>query len=89
VKYNNNDALMEELFAFDPKWQMHYRTIAHAARAASVLPLYAEWLKSADGVRYHRRMANVADATAFVEAEKRIREKELTIANQYAKMASR
>ena len=67
--------LFEELEAFDIKWQMRYATVAKAAQAAKVLPLYADWLRSADGVRYCRLMQGVEDRQAAEAAERRLREK--------------
>jgi hypothetical protein len=64
MEYTNKHDLFWELEAFDPKWQMHYATVAVAARAAKVLPLYADWLKSADGVRYKRTLEGVPDVRA-------------------------
>jgi len=88
VENNYKHDLFWELEAFDPKWQMHYRTLALAARAAGVLNLYGDWLKSPDGVRYSVQMAGVPDTVQMIEDAKRIREKELTLAGLYARLVS-
>lgn len=53
--------LFYDLEAFDPKWQMHYRTIALAARAAGVLGMFSEWLLTQEGRQYREVMRGVPD----------------------------
>jgi hypothetical protein len=77
--YNNKHELFEELEAFDIKWQMHFATIAKAAQAAKVLPLYADWLKSEDGVRYSRQMHGVPDRAAQEAAERQMWDRMQTV----------
>lgn len=55
---------MYELEAFDPKWQLHYKTIALAAKAANVLIMYTDWLTTDDGKRYTSLMRGVPDTLA-------------------------
>lgn len=70
----NTNNLLEELNAFDPKWQVHYKTIAQAARAAKVLPMYSEWLGTEDGKHYQEIMHGVPDTIAQNEEERKVRE---------------
>lgn len=70
---NNN--LFEELDAFDRNWQMHYRTLRDAAKAAKVIPMYQEWLLSEPGTHYRELLRDVPDTLAQNEAERKLRER--------------
>lgn len=76
---NNNTDDRHDLFldldAFDPKWQIHYKTIALAATAAKVMHMYSEWLGTVDGRRYQEILRDVPDTIAKNEAERLLREK--------------
>jgi hypothetical protein len=67
--------LYEELDAFDRRWQMHYRTVLDAARAAKVLPMYQEWLATPEGRHYRELYRDVPDTLAQNEAERKLRER--------------
>jgi hypothetical protein len=46
--------LYEELSAFDPRWQVHYDTLAAAAKAAGCSHLLPKQRRSVDGIPdYH------------------------------------
>lgn len=66
--------LQEELAAFDPKWQLHYRTVYAAAAAAGVLEMYSEWLFTELGQRYQELTRDVPDTVRQNELERKLRE---------------
>lgn len=66
--------LFLELDMFCPVWQTRYRTIADAAKAAKVMPMYSEWLGTAEGKRYHEVMVGVADTVEANEQAKKLRD---------------
>jgi hypothetical protein len=59
--------LFEELDAFRPKWQATYATLYAAARAAGVLNLYADYLKTKTGAQRARAFTEATGRCAPVE----------------------
>lgn len=72
---SNVDILFEELDAFDKRWQLHYRTILEAAKAAGALIMYQEWLLTEPGQHYRELLREVPDTLAQNEAERKLRER--------------
>ena len=60
--------LFEELEAFDPRYAQRYRTLRDAAIAADCLPLFLDYLRSAQGQAYATEVAAVPDALGAIEA---------------------
>lgn len=60
--------LFEELDAFNPKWQVKYKSLGEAALAANAIGLYNDFVRTAEGQAYLARMHGVRDAQA--EADK-------------------
>lgn len=77
--------LFEELDAFDRHWQLHYRTILDAARAAKVLIMYSEWLGTDEGMRYREVTRDVPDTARQNELERALRERCETLGSRYAR----
>ena len=68
--------LFEELEAFDPKWQEHYRSLFEAATAAKVRDLLVQYLETPAGGAYLSHTAGVRDYKAEIEEHQRLVELE-------------
>lgn len=59
----NTDELIEELEAFDPKYQTRYTTLAAAAEAAGIVDEFMDWLGTPAGLNYSQ-IVSAHDHTA-------------------------
>lgn len=60
---------LDELFAFDPRWQSHYDTMQHAAQAAGLFPEFQVFSKSPQGkAREALSLGLVPDYASLVES---------------------
>lgn len=60
--------LIEELDAFNPRWQIVYATIGAAAQAGGLLELYQRWTTTQEGQRY-LRLAKTPDHVGAAKRE--------------------
>lgn len=74
IKQQKHD-LFWDLEAFDPHWQLHYKTLRAAAVAAKVLTMMSDWLTTDEGRRYQELHTDVPDTLEQNLAEQKLRER--------------
>jgi hypothetical protein len=68
--------LFDELDAFDPKWQINYKSVISAAKAARCEWALSDWLSTHQGETYLSHIHATRDYLAEVEEYRLLREKE-------------